>query len=99
VQLIRIYLPESIHDPEIAKLGLPVIQDVVKLLADYLTSKMESGELRRTDARLAAQIFLGSIMDLVLMRQIVHDSIVLEYSRQQIVDHLVTTTMHGLLPN
>src|SRR5262249_20130370 len=73
VQLIRVYLPEMIHDPNIAPLGLPMIHDVVTVLADYLTAKMEKGELRQADARLTAQIFLGSIMDLVIIRQIAHD--------------------------
>jgi len=99
VQLIRIYLPEMIHNPGIAPLGLPMIHEVVKFLGDYLANRMESGELRRTDARLTAQIFLGSIMDLVLMRRIAHDSIALEYSREQIVDHLVQTTLYGLMPD
>ena len=98
VQLIRIYLPEMIHNPGVAPLGLPMIHDVVEFLAAYLTQKMESGELRSTDARLTAQVFLGSMMDLVLMRQIAHDPIVLQYSRKQIVDHLVQTTLYGLAP-
>ncbi len=99
VQLIRIYLPEMIYNPGIAPLGLPMIHDVVEILEDYLTKKMDSGELRRMDARLTAQIFLGSIMDLVLIRQIAQDPIVLKYSRGQIVDHLVQTTLHGLAPH
>lgn len=98
VQLISIYLPEMIHNPGIAPLGLPMIHDVVKILEDYLAMKMNNGEIRRADARLTAQMFLGSIMDLVLMRQIAHDPDVLAYSREQIVDHLVNTTLHGLLP-
>ena len=99
VQLVSIYLPEMIHNPGIAPLGLPMIHEGVKFLADYLAAKMESGELRRTDARLTAQIFMGSIMDLVLIRQIAHDPTMLKYSREQIVDHLVATTLHGLLPH
>ncbi|SRR5258706_5579989 len=99
VQLIRIYLPEMIHNPGIAPLGLPMIHDVVTVLADYLAAKMDRDELRRMDAKLTAQIFLGSIMDLVLIRQIAHDPDVLAYSREQIVNHLVQTTLHGLMPH
>src|SRR5262245_9788409 len=36
VQLIRIYLPEMVHNPGIAPLGLPMIHDVVAVVADYL---------------------------------------------------------------
>lgn len=99
VQLVSIYLPEMIHNPAIAPLGLPMIQDAVKFLADYLAAKMESGELRQTDPRLTAQIFMGSIMDLILIRQIVHDPIMGAYSREQIVDHLVTMALYGLRPD
>jgi AcrR family transcriptional regulator len=98
VQLVRIYLPEMIHNPEIALLGLPMIHAGVKFLADYLEAKMDNGELRRTDAMLTAQIFMGSIMDLVLMRQIAHDPIMLKYSHDQLVEHLVASTIRGLQP-
>lgn len=99
VQLISIYLPEMIHNPGIAPLGLPMIQEAVQFLTNYLEAKMENGELRQTDARLSAQIFMGSIMDLVLIRRIVHDPTMMAYSREQIVEHLVDTTLHGLLPD
>lgn len=98
VQLLSIYLPEMIHNPAIAPLGLPMIQEAVQFLADYLAAKIESGELRQTDPRLTAQIFMGSIMDLVIIRRIARDPIMRTYSRKQIVDHLVTTTLHGLMP-
>lgn len=97
VQLLSIYLPEMIHNPGIAPLGLPMIQEAVKFLADYLAANMERGELRKTDARLTAQLFMGSIMDLILIRRIAHDPTMLEYSREQIVDHLVALTMKGLV--
>ncbi len=98
LQLLRVYLPEMIHNPAIAPLGLPMIHEAVAHLADYLDSKMDLGELRRTDARLAAAIFMGSIMDLVLMRQVAHDPVLLAYSHKQLVDHLITTTLQGLIP-
>src|ERR1043165_2174474 len=47
VQLVSIYLPEMIHNPGIAPLGLPMIQEAVQFLADYLEAKIENGELRQ----------------------------------------------------
>ncbi len=99
VRLVRIYLPEMIHNPGIAPLGLPIIHDVVGYLETYLAKAMERGELRQADPRLTAQLFLGSIMDMVMIRQIAQDPLVLAYTREQIVDHLVRTTLHGLIPD
>ena len=98
LRLMRVYLPEVIRDPKVAPAGLSTIQTVVKFLESYLASKMESGELLQTDPALTAQVFIGSIMDLVLRRQIVGDPLALQYSHEQITEHLVTTTLQGLLP-
>ncbi len=97
VRLVRIFLPEMIHDPSVAPLGLSIIHDVVSYLETYLAKAMERGELTQADPRLTAQLFLGSIMDMVVIRQIAQDPLVLAYTREQIVDHLVRTTLHGLM--
>src|SRR5690242_19414575 len=49
IQLIRVFVPEAIHNPEMALLALPVFQQVLSFLEDYWRVKMENGELRRTD--------------------------------------------------
>ena len=99
IRLVRIFLPEMIHNPGVAPLGLPIIHDVVSYLETYLAKAMERDELIQADPRLTAQLFLGSIMDMVVIRQIAQDPLVLAYTREQIVDHLVRTTLHGLVPH
>ena len=47
VQLLRVFLPEAIHNPGVSSLGLPSYQEATKFLEEYLAAKMESGELRR----------------------------------------------------
>ena len=97
-QLMRVYLSELLHNPKLLPMGTSMIQKAITVLETYLTEEMEQGELRRADAGLAAHLFLGSIMDLVLRRQVLHDPVTLQYSRQQIVDSLVSMTLQGLKP-
>ena len=99
VQLLRVFLPEAIHNPGLAALGLPSYQEAVKFLENYVAAKMESGELRRGDPSMAAQVMTSGIMGFVLRRQIFHDSLALQYSHEQIVDGIVGAAMHGLLPD
>ncbi len=99
VRLIRIYLPEVIRDPQVAPAGLSTIQEVVKFLEKALAAKMESGELLQTDPALAAQLIIGSVMDIILRRHIVHDPLAMQYSQEQIVDGIVSMALLGLLPH
>ncbi len=98
IQLIRVFLPEVIHNPEISPLGLSVLQQVVQFLADYFTSKIQSGELRACDASLTAQVLLGSLIGFVLRRQIFRDPLALQLSHTQIITTVVDTVLQGLLP-
>jgi len=97
VQLLRVFLPEAIHNPRLSALGLPSHQEATGFLADYLNAKMESGELRRGDPSMAAQVLMSGIMGFVFRRQILNDPLALPYTHEQIVDSLVGTALHGLL--
>lgn len=96
VRLIRVYLPEVIRNPKVAPVGMSTIQRVVETLEKALGQKMQEGSLRKGDAALFARLFIGSIMDLVLRRQIMKDPKALKYSNEDIVDALVDLTMKGL---
>jgi AcrR family transcriptional regulator len=98
VRLIRVFLPEIIHNPEISHIGVGVLQQVSSFIADYLTSKMQGGELRPCDASLTAQVLLGSMIGFVLRRQIFRDPLALQLSHEQIVTTIVDTVLQGLLP-
>jgi AcrR family transcriptional regulator len=97
VQLLRVFLPEAIHNPRLAALGLRSNQEATRFLADYLAAKMESGELRKGDPSMAAQVLMSGIMGFVLRRQILNDPLALQYTHEQIVDSIVGTALHGLL--
>lgn len=98
VQAIRVFLPEVIHNPEISPLGITFLHEAIAFLSSYLVGKMASGELHQADAALAAQMLVSSIMGFVLRRQILRDAQVLQYSHEQIVEAVVTTSLQGLLP-
>lgn len=97
VQLLRVFLPEAIHNPSLSALGLPSYQEATKFLEDYMATKMESGELQRADPGMAAQALMSGLMGFVFRRQILRDPSALQYNHQQIIEGVVGTAMHGLL--
>jgi AcrR family transcriptional regulator len=99
VQLLRVFLPEAIHNPSLSSLGLPSYQEATKFLENYLAARMESGELRRADPSMVAQVLMSGTMGFVLRRQILHDPLALQYTHEQIVESIAGTAMHGLMPD
>jgi AcrR family transcriptional regulator len=98
VQLIRLFLPEIIHNPAIVPAGPVGLAEMARFFERCLVAKMERGELRRADAALVAQVLMGSIMGMVLRRQVLREPAALRYSQEELVDGIVLTTLHGLLP-
>ena len=98
VQLLRVLLPEVIHNPTMSQVGTGVLQRVLGFLASYFASKMDAGELCQADPSLTAQVLMGCVVGFVLRRQILHDQLALEYSHEEIADVVVETVYKGLLP-
>ncbi len=98
VRFLRIFLPEVIHHPELSSSGSSMIRELVEFLNQALTSKMDRGELKCEDAGLVAQFFVGSLLNLILRRQIIRDPVLLKYKEAELVDTLVGMTLEGLLP-
>lgn len=98
VQLLRVYLPEAMYSPEVSSLGATSIQEATMLLEEYFRAKMESGELRHENTGLSAQLVMGSVMSLVLRRQILRDPDALRYTHEEIVDSIVGIALQGLAP-
>ena len=98
VRLLRVFLPEVIYNPSITSFNLAAIQEVSEFLVHYLEAKMESGELRRSDASLSLQVFTGSLFSFIIRRQILHDPLAVQYNQAQIVDIVVHTVLDGMRP-
>lgn len=96
LQLIRVFLPEIIHNPTFSPSGLATLQEITNFLEQYLTTKMASGELRRGDPALTAQVLFGTLMGLVLRRQIMRDPATLAFTHAQIVENVMGLLLNGL---
>lgn len=99
VQFVRLFLPELLHNPTIAPFGITAAQQALEFLGGYFALKMESGELRKTDPQIAAQLLISSMISFFVRRQILRDPQALAYSHEQIVDYVVTFALQGLLPH
>ncbi len=97
-QLLRVIFSELIYNPKITQLVTGVLQRGLGFLTNYFTVQIESGELRRTDPALTAQVFFGSVIAFVLRRQILRDPLALQYTPEQIADAVVETVLKGLVP-
>jgi AcrR family transcriptional regulator len=98
VPLLRVFLPEVIHTPALAPLGLASHQEATRFLETYLATQMARGALRPADPALVAQVLMSNVMGFVLRRQILRDPTALAYTQEQIVDSVVDTAIQGLLP-
>jgi AcrR family transcriptional regulator len=98
VRLLRVFLPEVIYNPSITTFNLAAIQEVSEFLVGYLEAKMESSELRRSDASLSLQMFTGSLFAFVIRRQMLHDPLALQYTHEQIAEVVVSTILDGMRP-
>jgi hypothetical protein len=74
------------------------LQEATQFLEDYLANKMDSGELRRADLALTAEVMMNCVSGFVLRRQLLHDPQALQYSQEQIIDSILSITLYGLLP-
>jgi AcrR family transcriptional regulator len=99
MQIIRVLLPEILHNPNIAPIGLGALEKVTTFMEKFFRQKTESGELCCSDPYMVSQVFLGTIMGFVLRRKILHDPLVSRYTQEQIADAIIDITFKGLLPS
>lgn len=98
IQLIRMLLPELMHNAEMAPIIFSIIQRVLEFLGTYFDTQVEKGALRRINGVLTAQIMVGAVFSFVLRRQIIRDPTALEYTQEQIAEIVSETVLQGILP-
>jgi AcrR family transcriptional regulator len=96
LQLVRVFLPELLHNQNVLPTSLSTLQELTQFLENYLVTKMESGELRQVDPAITAQVIMGTISGFVLRRQVFRDPLALQYTRDQIVESVISTLLEGL---
>ncbi len=68
---LRLVLGEALRDPEFGRLlGEVGPMRILNMLADYMQRQMDRGVLRRMDPHLAARCFLGPIVMIVLLQNV-----------------------------
>ena len=95
VGLLRVVLPEVIHNTSLTPIPLAAFQRIFTFLTDYFEAKIAGGELRAVDASLTAQVLFGSLIGFVLRRQILRDPVALEYTHEQIADAVIDILLNG----
>jgi TetR/AcrR family transcriptional regulator, cholesterol catabolism regulator len=96
IGLIRVMIPEVIHNPALTPIPIGVFQRILSFLTRYFASKVASGELGSIDAALTAQVFFGSFIGFMLRRLILRDPVALELTHEQIADAVVDTILNGV---
>jgi AcrR family transcriptional regulator len=98
--LLRVILSETLHGDNEYLRGIAsgVFRRGAEFLGHYLEKKMESGELRRGDAQLDAQLLMGSLVSFFMRRHVLRDPLIMRYSHAQIVEHIVQTLLLGMSP-
>jgi AcrR family transcriptional regulator len=98
VALMRVYLPEIIHNRRVAPFAISVIGEATAALERYLAQKIKEGELKNVDPGFTSHYLLGGLMDLVLRRKVLRDPTVVGYTQEQIVEGVLATVARGILP-
>jgi TetR/AcrR family transcriptional regulator, cholesterol catabolism regulator len=98
IQLIRMLLPEIVHNPEMASIASSMIQRILEFLGSYFEKQVGKGALRPVDGVLTAQVTIGSVLAFVLRRQIIGDPVALAYTHEQIAEAVSETVLQGILP-
>ena len=98
VALLKVVIPEMLNseNPFFTQVAPPAIQRVFNFIGEYLEAQMQAGRLRRADTILNTQVLFGSIVGVVLRRQVLREPSVLLYSQEQIADTITETFLHGL---
>jgi TetR/AcrR family transcriptional regulator, cholesterol catabolism regulator len=98
IQLLRMLLPEIVHNPDMAPITATIIQRVLEFLGTYFEKQVEKGALRPINGVLTAQVTIGSVIAFVLRRHIICDPVALEYTHEQIANAVCETVLQGILP-
>lgn len=101
IALIRVVLPELLNNEHsyLAQVVPAAVQRGLSFLGDYLEAQMQAGILRHTNIVLSTQILFGSIVGVVLRRQVLRDPTALELTQEQIATTITETFLHGLAPS
>ena len=95
--IIRVMLPEILHNPEVAPLLNGFVQRVLGFIRSYLRIQVERGTLRADlNPDITIHTLIGSMVTLVGRRQFLHDPQVTKYTHEEIAQSVVATILQGI---
>jgi AcrR family transcriptional regulator len=98
LQLVRIMLPEMLHNASFSPAGATTLQEATLFMKNYLAGKMSTGELRQADPGMVAQVLMSSTSGFVLRRVVFQDPAAMEFTHDEIVEGILSTSLQGILP-
>lgn len=100
VAMVRVVLPEVLHNPEIAPFMSGFLQRVLGFLGNYLRAQIAAGTLRADlNLDVVSQMLMGTLITFVLRRQILRDPQVLRYTHAELASLIVATILQGIRPH
>jgi AcrR family transcriptional regulator len=99
VKLIRIFLPEMLHDAEVlAPIHTQFLGQIVAFFSSYYAHQRERGTIGPADPTFLANMTLSCLIGFVVRRQIVGDPTVAHYSHEQLATLITETILNGIVP-
>jgi AcrR family transcriptional regulator len=99
VKLIRIILPEMLHDAEVlTPIRTQFLAQVIGFFSDYYAHQKELGNIGHADPTFLANMTLSCMMGFVLRRQVVGDPTVTHYTHEQLATLITETILNGIVP-
>ncbi len=99
INIFKIFASEAAHSERIRTIANKNINRLLEPLSTYLAAQMEQGRLRQEDPLLAAQTLLASLFVNIIRRQFLADPKLLTYTKEQIVNTIVSIFLRGMQPD
>jgi TetR/AcrR family transcriptional regulator, cholesterol catabolism regulator len=99
VGIIRMILPEMLHNPGAPPVAMDIFQRVLSFLGHYLHIQMAKGTVRADlNPDLVMQVLVSSLVGFVFRRQIIRDPSVLLATHAEIAQAIVEAFLQGIQP-
>lgn len=97
VNILRMILPEVLHNPGTASIALGFFKRVLDFLSRYLNIQIKKGTVRADiNPEFVTQLLVSNLIGMVLRRQIIRDPSVQAYTHAEIAQTIASTFLQGI---
>ena len=98
VSVVRVMLSEMLHGAsEVAPIARDFVLRVIGFLSEYFKRQVASGNVRSDlDVTTTAQVFTSCMVGMVMRRQILRDTSVLQYSHEELALAILNPFLQGI---